>query len=244
MATALSKIRALICDVDGSLCGPQLFYGAELSEQRRPAESEVGKLFHVRDGHRMVTALAAGLRIGVCTGRDSAPLRRRVQDLRLDPLLVSVPDKVAALREWAESAGFGLQEIAFLGDDYPDFPLIGAVGLFISPADADPAVLRRADWVTKAAAGEGAVAEIIEAILKAQGLWAPGGAQDMKPARLMIMLAIAACAASCQDAAQEVATSTPEPVIMVMWEQAVPPAGFTGSPGAPRNTGYHHHHPL
>ena len=57
---------------------------------------EVGKLFHVRDGHRMVTALAAGLRIGVCTGRDSAPLRRRVQDLRLDPLLVSVPIKLQA----------------------------------------------------------------------------------------------------------------------------------------------------
>lgn len=177
MVTPLAQIRALICDVDGSLCSPHLWYGDQLSEERLPARSEVGKYFHVRDGHRIVTGLAAGLRIGVCTGRDSAPLRRRVQDLRLDPLLVSVPDKVVALASWAESAGFSLQEVAFFGDDYPDFPLLGKVGLFISPADADASLLRRADWVTRADAGNGAVAEIIEAILKAQKRWAPGGAQ-------------------------------------------------------------------
>jgi 3-deoxy-D-manno-octulosonate 8-phosphate phosphatase (KDO 8-P phosphatase) len=177
MVSPLSHIRALICDVDGSLCSPHLWYGNELPAERAPAQSEAGKFFHVRDGHRIVNALAAGLRVGVCTGRDSAPLRRRAQDLRLDPLLFSVPDKVVAIAEWGQSVDLGLDEVAFFGDDYPDFCLLGQVGLFISPADADPSLLRRADWVTKAASGNGAVAEIIEAILKAQNRWAPGGTQ-------------------------------------------------------------------
>ena len=63
----------------------------------------------------------------------------RVQDLRLDPVLVSVPDKVAALAEWAASVGLGMAEVAFLGDDYPDLPLFGAVGLMIAPPMPIPA---------------------------------------------------------------------------------------------------------
>lgn len=173
MQNILPGIRLLCADVDGSLCGPLLSYGQ--AADAAAAGHEVTKSFHVRDGHRMVYARSQGLQIGLCSGRDSAPLRLRAQDLGLDPLLLGVRDKPAAMAEVLQQRGLEWSQVAFLGDDYPDLPLIGKVACFFAPADAAPAIRRRADAVTLAASDGGAFAEVIETILRSQGTWPPQG---------------------------------------------------------------------
>lgn len=164
--TMWSAIQAVICDVDGSLCGPLLYYHGA-------GQGESLKAFHVRDGHRLVWARRSGLPVGLCSGRESAALRERAAELHLEPVLVGVADKLSALRAWATAAKVPMTAIAFVGDDYPDLPLVGAVGLFIAPVDADKAILRRADYITHAAAGAGAVAEVVEKVLISRGAWPP-----------------------------------------------------------------------
>lgn len=157
-------IRAVICDVDGSWCSPLMWYGQE---------GETLKAFHVRDGHRMVAAQRAGLLVGLCSGRDSAPLRRRADDLGLSPVFLGVSDKVAVLQQWCAQAQITMQEICMVGDDEPDRPLISMVGCFVAPADADPRILRRAHLVSHYAAGQGVVAEVLESCLRQRGAWPP-----------------------------------------------------------------------
>lgn len=161
-----SCIRAVICDVDGSWCSPLLWYGPE---------GECLKPFHVRDGHRMLAAQRAGLVVGLCSGRESSTLRRRADDLHLSPVLLDVRDKGAALREWSQQAGMSLDQICVIGDDEPDRPLVTMVGCFVAPADADPRILRRAHCISRYAAGQGVVADVLESWLRQHGQWPPVG---------------------------------------------------------------------
>lgn len=87
--------------------------------------------------------------------------------------MLGVRDKCTALAQWSLEEGIDLQEVAFLGDDYPDLPLLGRVGCLVAPRDAAPAMRRRADLITHADAGCGAVAEVLTQILRARGQWPP-----------------------------------------------------------------------
>ena len=158
----LCQIRMLMMDVDGVLTEGQILYIG--------AESE-GKIFHVRDGSAMYLARLIGLQTAVITGRDSEAVAKRFSELPVGDLLQGVLDKVSACREIQEARGVAAEEIAFIGDDLIDIPVMEHVGLAIAVADAQPQVLEIADWTTDRRGGRGAAREVVDDIVNARGLW-------------------------------------------------------------------------
>ena len=168
MATSLAaraaKVRLLVLDVDGVLTDGTLVYGPEGEEVKR---------FHVRDGYALVAARRAGLAVAVISGRASAAVTRRLAELEIEEVHQGVGDKAARLAELIARLGRVRGEIAAMGDDLPDLPLMNAAGLALAPADAVPEVRRAADWVSRQPGGRGAVREAVELILRARKAWPP-----------------------------------------------------------------------
>jgi 3-deoxy-D-manno-octulosonate 8-phosphate phosphatase (KDO 8-P phosphatase) len=159
-------IRLLILDVDGVLTDGRLVYG--------PTGEET-KVFYVRDGHAIVAARAAGLDVAVISGRDSAAVTRRFEDLGVREIHQGVRDKVALLPGLCARRSIGPREVAFMGDDLQDLPLLTRVGLALAPADAVREVRRAAHWISRLRGGSGAVREAVEWLLRARGAWPPPG---------------------------------------------------------------------
>jgi len=154
------EIRLLILDVDGVLTDGSLFMG-DAGEQY--------KAFHSRDGHGIRMAQQGGLEVAILTGRDSQVVVHRMRDLGVRHLLQGRRDKGEALDELLNRTGFAPGQSAFVGDDVVDLPAMRRVALGIAVADAHPMVLEHADWHTQATGGHGAVREICETLLAAQG---------------------------------------------------------------------------
>jgi 3-deoxy-D-manno-octulosonate 8-phosphate phosphatase (KDO 8-P phosphatase) len=157
-----AAIKLLAIDVDGVLTDGNLTFDEE---------GRLYQTFYVRDGFALVAAKRAGLQIAWVSGRTSAPAQKRFEELGLDFCLLTCGDKFAALRELQEQLGVMPGECCFIGDDWPDLPAFAACGLNVAVADAVPEVLERADCITKARGGRGAVREVIEHILRSQGHW-------------------------------------------------------------------------
>ena len=157
---AAEKIRLLLLDVDGVLTDGRLYYGNSGEEL---------KAFNIQDGLGIKLLQQAGIAVGIITGRKSALLERRAQELSLSPVVQGREDKWTALSEVLESKDISLQEIAFVGDDLPDLAVIRRVGLGITPANGNAAVAQQAGWQTQKNGGDGAVREVAELILSAQG---------------------------------------------------------------------------
>ena len=155
-------IKLLAIDVDGVLTDGSLTFDKD---------GNLYQTFHVRDGFALVAAKRAGLRIAWVSGRQSAPAQQRFDELGLDFCLLACSDKFAALRELQAQLGLIPGECCFIGDDLPDLPAFAACGVDVAVADAVSDVLERADYVTKTNGGRGAVREVIELILRAQGKW-------------------------------------------------------------------------
>lgn len=158
----LEPIKALLLDVDGVLTDGGIIYGDDGAEI---------KVFNVKDGLGIRLLIDAGIPVGIVTGRRSGALTHRCRNLGLDHVFDGVGDKTAVLGEVRRRMGAAPGEIAFIGDDLPDLPLMKKVGCAIAVADAREEVRDRADIVTTAPGGNGAVREICESILKAKGLW-------------------------------------------------------------------------
>lgn len=154
------EVRLLILDVDGVLTDGSLFLGDG---------GEQYKAFHSRDGHGMRMAQQGGLELAVLTGRNSEVVLHRMRDLGVRHLLQGRRDKGEALAELLAQTGFAPEQSAFVGDDVVDLPAMRRVGLGIAVADAHPLVLEHADWHTRERGGRGAVREICETLLAAQG---------------------------------------------------------------------------
>jgi len=155
-------IQLLLLDVDGVLTDGSIIYddrGGEL------------KIFNVKDGLGIRLLQKAGISVGIVTGRASAALEHRCRDLGIRMIFQGVADKAALLDDIAVESGLHSRNIAFMGDDLPDLPLLKKVGLAIAVSDAHPAVREASHHITAAAGGAGAVREICEAILKARQLW-------------------------------------------------------------------------
>ena len=114
---------------------------------------------------------AAGIPVAVISGRASEATARRARELGIAHVYQGVEDKTAALRTLCAASGIAAARMAHAGDDIPDLPLFDRVGMRLSVADAHPEVAARADYVTRAAGGAGAVREICHLILLAKGLW-------------------------------------------------------------------------
>lgn len=158
----LKHIKLLVCDVDGVLTDGTIIYHDDGSET---------KIFNVKDGLGIRLLMEAGIALYIVTGRRSGALYSRCKNLGIDHIFDNVKDKAAVFDRILDQSGVSSADIAFIGDDLPDLPLMKKVGLSIAVGDAHEMVIKHADMVTSATGGKGAVREVCEAILKAQGTW-------------------------------------------------------------------------
>lgn len=159
MTERARDIRLLVLDVDGVLTDGRLYFSARGEEM---------KAFHVRDGAGIVALRRSGVQIAVISGRRSQAVEHRMSELGITQIRQGVQDKELALRELLDVMGSGPRALACIGDDVPDLPLFAVARLACSVADAHPAVIARAHYITHARGGEGAVREICDLILDAQ----------------------------------------------------------------------------
>jgi len=153
------QIRLLICDVDGVLTDGMLSY---------TAKGEEIKHFNVKDGLGIRLLIHSGVEVAIITARDSEPLRRRVQDLGIKHFYPGQDDKITALQELSEKLSLESKQIAYIGDDMLDLPVMRAVGLAITVADGHSSVKHEADAVTELKGGHGAVREVADALINAR----------------------------------------------------------------------------
>lgn len=158
----LKRIKLLLFDVDGVLTDGSIIYNDNGAET---------KTFNVKDGLGIKLLMEAGIRVGIVTGRTSKALYHRCKNLGISLVFDGIHEKASVLELISEKTGLLSEEIAFVGDDLLDLPLLRRVGLSIAVADAHETVIEHADMITSAKGGAGAVREICEAILKAKGLW-------------------------------------------------------------------------
>ncbi len=162
MQEKLRKIKALFLDVDGVLTDGSIIYSDHGSET---------KVFNVRDGLGIRWLIKSGFIVGIVTGRKSDALVHRCENLGIDLIFDGIKDKASALRMILDQTGMKSEEIAYMGDDIDDIPLMNRVGVSIAVADAHEVVIKTADMVTAARGGAGAVREVCEHILKAHHQW-------------------------------------------------------------------------
>lgn len=158
----LQQIRLLAMDVDGVLTDGSLNIGAE---------GELFKAFNAKDGMGISLAMRNGLEIALITGRRSEIIHRRAEELGITLLYEGVKDKALQLKQIVAERGISLDEIAYMGDDLNDLPAMVQAGISFAPADAAKDVLKAVNAVASCNGGRGAVREIIELILEAQGKW-------------------------------------------------------------------------
>lgn len=155
----MKAIRALALDVDGVLTDGGVWWGPNGEEWKR---------FCFADIMGVSLACKAGLRVTLISGEDSPLVDRFAAKFNLADITKGCKDKAAALRSFAERNQLQLGEICFMGDDVNDLEAMEIAGLSAAPADAHPAVLRKAGFVATAKGGHGAVRELIDAILEAK----------------------------------------------------------------------------
>ncbi|MEE4356977.1 MAG: HAD-IIIA family hydrolase [Desulfococcaceae bacterium] len=158
----LSEIRLLLLDADGVLTDGGIYY---------PADGREIKRFHVKDGFGIRLLMESGIRVGIVTGRVSEALRQRCENLGIDLIFDGVKEKGPLLETILAETDCKVGQIAFMGDDLPDIPLMQRVTLSVATADAHEAVRKAADMVCSCPGGGGAVRELCESILKARGEW-------------------------------------------------------------------------
>ena len=156
-------VRVAFFDVDGVLTDGGLY----LSEQ-----GESLKRFHILDGLGLKLLLRAGITPAVITGRDSGPLRARLQALGVEHAHYGIEDKAPAAAMTLAVLGLGWEQAAAIGDDWPDLPVLRRCGFAAAPANAHAEVKAVAHHVTAAAGGHGAAREFCDLLLVASGRYA------------------------------------------------------------------------
>ncbi len=165
-AELASRIRVVVLDADGVLTNGGIYVA---DGDRAPFEA---RKFHVRDGVGLQMLRRAGLRVAIVSGKLSAAVRARAEDLGIEEVHQVDPyDKLPVVEAVLERAGAGWDEAAFLGDDLADLPVLRTVGLPAAVPNAAREVVEAARWVGCVAGGEGAVREFAEALLTARGEW-------------------------------------------------------------------------
>ena len=157
---AARGIRLLALDVDGTLTDGQLTFTVEGKEL---------KSFNVQDGQGIRLVQQIGIKVALVTARRSDIVSRRASELGIWHVIQGSNDKAESLRSLCLELGIALETSAFMGDDLPDLAPMAQCGLSIAPADARPQVSERAVWVTRARGGRGAVREVCDGLIAAQG---------------------------------------------------------------------------
>lgn len=156
------NIKFLILDVDGVLTDGSIILDNEGNEF---------KSFHVRDGHGIKMLIRAGIQVAIITGRHSKVVERRAHELGITEVFQGCYNKRVAYKQLAEKYSLKDKEIAYIGDDIVDIPLLKRSGFSVAVADTDDEVKAVAMMITKKRGGRGAVREVCDYLLKAKGLW-------------------------------------------------------------------------
>lgn len=156
------KIKLVIFDVDGVLTSGSLFYGDDGQEY---------KAFHSRDGHGMKMLQKSGVEIGIITGRTSEVVKHRVKNLSIKHVYQGQLEKLPAFNSLLDKLKLLPEEVAYVGDDVVDLPIMIRVGLAVTVSDGHALAKKHAHWITEKAGGHGAAREICEFIMQAQGTW-------------------------------------------------------------------------
>ena len=162
----LQRVCLLAMDVDGVLTDGTILLGVTASGE--PLEL---KGFNVRDGLALGLVRSAGLEIAWITGRVSPVVERRAAELGVKHVVQWARNKEQALGELTERLGFRKEQVLYIGDDLNDVPAFAAAGVVVTVPDAPAYIREQADWVTSQPGGRGAVREVVETLLQAQGKW-------------------------------------------------------------------------
>ena len=162
-----AKIKLLLMDCDGVLTDGRVYFlpgpNGEIFET---------KPFDSQDGIALQWALAVGIQTGIISGRKSAAVEERARSVKMRYLYQGQTQKLPLFEEILADSGFSPDEIGYVGDDVTDLPIMRRVGLAAAPSNSRPQALEAAHFVAPAPGGSGAVREVIELLLKAQGRWA------------------------------------------------------------------------
>jgi 3-deoxy-D-manno-octulosonate 8-phosphate phosphatase (KDO 8-P phosphatase) len=156
------RLRLILLDVDGVLTD------GTVSVHSAGGES---KSFHIRDGAAIVWAGRQDLEVGLLSGRPSEATSRRAAELGIKLVFQAGPDKLQSYRDILAARQCQEDQVAYMADDLLDLAVLGRVGLSAAPADAVPEVRARVHWVSAYPGGRGAVRELLEFVLRAQGKW-------------------------------------------------------------------------
>lgn len=157
-----AKIRLMGFDVDGVMTDGRLYFSPE---------GDHCKAFFSRDGLGLKLLAQSGVKLAIITGRNSPIVTRRAANLGIDLVMQGIEDKRGAMAELLAHAGLDFEQCGYMGDDMIDLPVLRACGFAATVPDGHALVRQHACYVTRAPAGAGAVREICELILRAQGNW-------------------------------------------------------------------------
>lgn len=158
--TNANQIKFVVTDVDGVLTNGQLMF---------TAEGEHFKSFNTLDGQGIKMLQSCGIEVAIITGRTSDMVLKRASDLGIETVIQGREDKWVALEPMLNERGLSPEEVAYVGDDWPDLACIRRVGVGVAVSNADAAVKDYADYITDRRGGEGAFREVADMLLKAQG---------------------------------------------------------------------------
>lgn len=158
----LAKIKAVVFDVDGVLSPSTVPMSAEGVPMR---------MANLKDGYAMQLAVKSGLDLAIISGADVPSIRGRFGIIGLKDIFLGASDKLPIFKKWISEKGYNTDEVAYVGDDIPDLPVMKACGLPVAPRDAAEEVKAVAKFISGADGGHGVARELIEEILKVKGLW-------------------------------------------------------------------------
>lgn len=162
MKDRLAKIRLLLLDVDGILTDGRIIYDHDGVES---------KMFDVKDGHGLKLIQRAGIRVGIITGRSSEVVALRARELGIDIVYQGAKEKMVPYREILEKLGLEDDEVAYMGDDLVDLPVLSRVGFSATVADAVEDIKPYVHYVAQKRGGRSAVREVCDLLLKESGRW-------------------------------------------------------------------------
>lgn len=158
------RLKLILTDVDGVMTDGSIFI---------LPSGEEARVFNVKDGYGVVLAHAAGIETGIITGRASTTVTERARTLGMSVVKQGSLDKIRLFEEILAEKSLSPEEVAYIGDDYPDLPILQRVGLSATPADAPMALKEAAFMIMENQGGRGALREFIESILRAREALVP-----------------------------------------------------------------------
>lgn len=155
-----AAVRLMFLDVDGVLTDGRLYFGPD---------GEALKAFNVRDGHGIKLLLAAGVEVAILSARRSSIVEQRARELGIKHVIQGASNKAQSFVALTEALRVEPRQCGFMGDDWPDLAVLARVGFAATVVDAATEIRQRVHWIAAAAGGRGAVRELAEFVLRAQG---------------------------------------------------------------------------